>query len=204
MLATLIILTCTSAACSPKNQLPTERKPAEQNTSSASVYFPAEPGMVWIYEGKGNEYAGFRRTAVLRENTQAQFNENNGGTQTGLVYQITPEAVILLYAAEEYYTNDSLLGRQPNRSETLLKTPLTPGAGWQDDRRRREVVSTDDTLTVPAGTYTKVLKIKSTPLKDHSSYSVTEYYAPGVGLVAREYAAQDFTISSHLKAFSRR
>lgn len=202
-IAFILLLTFSVTGCGKKSVPPAETRPKELVITNVSSYFPVSAGLTWIYEGKGNEYAGFTRKAVRSENTLAQFSENNGGTQLGLVYQVTPDAVLLLYTKEEYYSDASLLTKQPNRSDILLKAPLKPGASWQDARYKRKVISITDTITVPGGTFTNVVQIRGTPLNQANTASQTEYYAPGVGLVAREYIAKDFQITSRLKSWSK-
>lgn len=202
ILVTISVLSL--AACSKQNTALSEKLPKEQSITDVSVYFPIDSELAWIYEGTGNEYAGFTRKVIRRQDNMAQFSENNGGTQMGLVYQVTPEAVILTHAVEEYYSDGSLLSRQANRNEVLLKAPLKPGASWQDVRYKREVVSIADTITVPGGTFTSVIRIKSTPLNQINAASLLEYYAPGVGLIAREYTiSQAPPITSRLKAWNK-
>jgi len=202
ILVTISVLSL--AACSKQNTAPSEKLPKEESITDVSVYFPVDSGLAWIYEGTGNEYAGFTRKVIRRQDKLAQLGENNGGTQMGLVYQVTPEAVSLIYAVEEYYSDGSLLSRQPNRNEILLKAPLKPGASWQDARYKREVVSIADTITMPGGTFTSVIRIKGTPLNQTNTASLIEYYAPGVGLIAREYIiSEDSQITSKLKSWNK-
>lgn len=190
--------------CVKKTNPPTENLPKELIVTDVSAYFPADAGSTWTYEGQGNEYAGFKRTVIHREGTLVQFSENNGGTQMGLVYKITPEAVTLLYAVEEHYTDASVLRQQPNRNEVLLQAPLRQGATWQDARYKREVVSTRASVSVPGGTFNNAVQIKSTPLHQTTSAYLIEYYVPNMGLVSREYISNEFQVTSKLKSWSRK
>lgn len=203
-IAFILLLAFSFAACGKKNIPPAEHPPKELAITDVSAYCPSASGLTWVYEGTGNEYAGFTRKTIRSQNNLAQFSDNNGGTQLGLVYQITPDAVLLLYTKEEYYSDVSLLTEKPNRNDVLLKAPLKPGASWQDTRFKREVISITDTITVPGGTFTNVVQIKSTPLNQANTASQTEYYAPEVGLIAREYIANGIQITSRLKSWGRK
>lgn len=163
-------------------------------------YFPAEPKLTWVYEGSGNEYAGFTARAMLREGDRVQFSHNSGGTRLGQVYQVSAAEVTLLFSREEFYSDASLLAEKPNRHRVILKAPLKAGASWESAQERREVVGVSEAVQVPAGTYHNVVKIKVTSLAAQASGQTFEYYAPDIGLVLREFIAGQDRIVSRLKA----
>jgi hypothetical protein len=117
-----------------------------------------------------------------------------------MVLEVLPEAVSVNYVREEFYTDAKLFGEAANRREILLKAPLKAGAVWENDRERREVISIDETVQVPAGTYSNVVKVKVTSLAANTVNENVEYYAPGVGLVLRQFITGGDKIESRLKA----
>lgn len=176
--------------------------PPESAITDVRSYFPTNPASTWIYEGYGNEFAAFTRKVILQQGDRVQMMEDNGGTRMGQVYQVTAEAVIQTYSTEEYYTDKNLLNEKSNRHLLLLKTPIKAGAVWQDDRDKREVLSINETLQVPAGTFSNVIKVKITSPDSQQETQQFEYYAPHTGLILREFIGKDYTIASKLKSFT--
>ncbi len=65
-----------------------------------------------------------------------------------------------------------------------------PGIAVESD----EVVSIDETVTVPAGTYKHCVKVKESVEGEESEY---KYYAPGVGVVRESPHGGDVSLASH-------
>lgn len=166
-------------------------------------YFYTGQNTTWEYQGTGNEYASFTRKVLHRENNLVQITDNNGGTIMAMVFRLSPEEIVKIYAEAEFYDDRNILTAQPNRQEIILKSPLQVGAQWQDEIFKSEVISIDEKIEVPAGKYNDVVKIKRTSLKDKDSGENYEYYAKGVGLVMREYISGDFKVTSQLKAMAK-
>jgi hypothetical protein len=61
-------------------------------------------------------------------------------------------------------------------------------------RENAEVVSVSETGTVPAGTYTNVLKVKEAHPEGEIEY---KYYAPGVGVVKERPEDGEVNLISH-------
>ena len=202
MLAFVLLVSCLvlAAGCVNKTDVGT---PAAMVIHDVRTYFPCEPGMTWVYEGIGNEYAGFTSKVMYQEGSLGQVSKNNGGTELGLVYRITPQAVILFFTKAEFYTDTKFFHEMPNCQEVVLEAPLIAGHSWQDDRDRREVKSVEETVQVPLGQFEHVVKIKVTPLASNNSDYSFEYYAPNVGLILQEYISGDYKIVSQLKAFKK-
>lgn len=201
MTAVLAVFIAMGGGCAKK---PAPPAPApEPAITDVRGYFPTEPKLTWIYEGSGNEYAAFTARAMLREGERAQFSQDSGGTRMGLVYQVTAEAVTLLFSREEYYSDASLLGEKANRERLLLKAPLKAGATWESAQERREVAGIAENVAVPAGTYGNVVKVKVTSLAAQGGGHTFEYYAPNVGLVLREFITGQDKIVSRLKALKQ-
>lgn len=169
---------------------------------STAAYFPATPAQNWVYEGAGNEFAGFTRSVMYHQGERVQIAEYNSGSRVVSVYRITPETVMKVLLRPECYTHANLIGEADNRAEIVLKAPFRVGASWESDGLRREIISSTEQITVPGGRFEKVLKLKitslSTPQQGEVSY---EYYALGVGLILREYiAAENLKITAALKS----
>jgi hypothetical protein len=175
----------------------------EKSITDVRVYFPAEQNLTWIYEGSGNEYAAFTRKVIYKQGSKVQLAQDNGGTRLGIVLQVLPEAVLLNYTEEEFYSDTSLFNQAANRSEVLLKAPLKAGAIWEAGRERREVINIEESVQVPAGNYSNVVKLKVTSLEANTASENFEYYAPNVGLVLRQFTTGNDKIESRLKTLQR-
>jgi hypothetical protein len=177
--------------------------PAEDAITNITAYFPIEAKQTWTYQGEGNEYASFTRRVMVQQGNRAQFAEDNGGTKMVMVYQVTPDEVKKTFFVPEFYTDKNMLNEPANQSEVILKAPLKVGAVWQDDKYKREVLGIREKVTVPAGTFENVVKIKVTSLQGGLQGSqLFEYYAPNTGLILREFTSgENFKVVSKLKSF---
>ena len=180
---------------------PTALPPQEKSIHDVRLYFPTEPNSTWEYEGSGNEYAAFTRKVIYKEGDKVQLAQDNGGTRLGMVLHVVPEAVLVGYTKEEFYTDTKLFNEAANRNQVVLKAPLKAGAVWQSGQERREVISIEETVQVPAGHYSKVVKLKISRLAANVTSETLEYYAPNVGLVLRQFITGSDMIESRLKSF---
>jgi hypothetical protein len=177
--------------------------PVQQVVQDVSRYFPVDQNLLWVYEGEGNEYASFTRRVMYRRDDLVQMAEDNGGTRMAMVFRVVPEGVTKIFMIPEFYTEKNLLAESANRADQVLKAPLQVGTVWQEDQNLREVLSIDERVIVPAGTFTNVLKIRVTA-KSQSGDQLLEYYAPDVGLILREFTSENnYKVSSKLKNFTR-
>lgn len=168
-------------------------------------FFPAEPGTIWKYVGEGNEYASFTQQVMFRKGQRVQVSVNNGGTRTIRVYRFEADAVRMTLSLPEIYDDRNVLNEPDNENKLVMKMPLVLGGTWQDDKYLYRIVSTSETVTVPAGTFSGVLKIKSMALtKEHPRSTFFEYYAAGVGLIMQEFSSADgYRVVSRLKSIHK-
>lgn len=201
LLLGLIVLTgCAKKVVPP----PTAEKPKGEGIQDVSGYFPAEPKMTWEYEGTGNEYAGFTRRVMYSQGNKVQVSENNGGTVLGMVFDVAPLLVVKTYSRPEFYNDENLIEEKSNLQEVILKAPLKVGSAWKNQRDQREVVSINERVEVPAGTFNRVVKIKITSLEHKPEEGqLFEYYAEKTGLIMREFITSNDKITSKLKSFKK-
>ena len=177
--------------------------PLEENDlADVRNFFPTTVGLVGVFEGSGNEYAGFTRTVTYKDGDRVQVTDDNGATSMGKIFRVTADALVQIFATEEFYTDKTLFNEKPNRHQVLLKAPLKVGTLWQDSQEKREIISTNEKIQVPAGFFQNVVKVKITPLLSQPTNEQFEYYAPGTGLILREFISGDYAIISKLKSFS--
>lgn len=174
----------------------------EQTESiKAGDYFPRTVGSYWKYKGAGNEYASFSREVVFAGDNRVQLKENNGGTMTDAVYEITDMQVSRVYFIGESYEKKNFLDQKGDQNQILLKLPLKQGESWENTDDQREVVSRNVSVDTPAGTFDQCVKIKISPQPAASAAVTFEYYKEGVGLVKREFVSGGDTISSTLEDY---
>lgn len=204
LISMVLLLGCDKKDTNPPSN--DGQKPAASITDITS-YFYIDKNPTWEYQGTGNEYASFTRKVLYQENNLVQITDDNGGTVMAMIFKLSPEEIVKIYAEAEFYDNKNILSSKPNRQEIILKSPLKVGAEWQDENYKSEVISIDETLEVPAGKYNQVVKIKRTSLKEKGTGENYEYYAKGVGLVMREYIreyiSEGLTVTSQLRSVKK-
>lgn len=61
----------------------------------------------------------------------------------------------------------------------LLKNPIKQGTTWKDNNMDNKIESINDDITVPAGTFNKFIRIKTSTNKGE----IVRWHAPGIGMV---------------------
>ena len=182
------------------------KEPKAESTQKVSAdlrsYFPLIEGMNYSYTGKGIEYASFTRRVQYIDRPYLQLAEDNGGTVMGEVYRVTEDKLELIHKGEEFYQDDNLISQVDKDSppiKIILEAPLKVGKSWTTDGEKREIVAIDETVTLPAGRFYNVIKIKST--RESTDSTTYEYYAENIGLILREFHSGETRIISKLASF---
>lgn len=161
-------------------------------------YFPASVGSSWEYQGEGNEYASFKRRVDFNKENRAQFSEDNGGTVSVSVFEITDSAVTRVFFQGEAYDRKNRLEEAGNDQTVVLKTPLAVGTKWkQTPDADREIVEVNAAISTPAGAFDNCIKVRTT----NPQSTIYEYYQKGVGLVKREFTSGDSKVTSSLSKY---
>lgn len=197
----LAIVLLTTAAC-------------QRNTES---YFPLQSGWQWQYALRIVTADGSKRAKHLVVNLD-EFDLDNQRTvprrmSSGATYLYVEDADGVRRIGESMVGGEVKVYRSP---QTVLRYPLREGSSWIADTRtsvlevtshaagalyrldtdvpvRYTVASTNDTVSVPAGTFTQCVRVtgeghtlaevrKQVGLAQISVMSI-EWYAPGVGLI---------------------
>lgn len=201
----LFIMIFISVGCSQANPTPEpndsqdeQKEPIQQAELKPADFFPLTQGSTWEYQGEGNEYASFLREVVFAEEDRAQVKENNGGTVSAAVFQVSETAVTRIYFQGEAYEDENFLDVSPGENTVILKTPLEVGTKWEDSSASKEIVETDAVVETPAGTFENCLKVKST----YEDSTIYEYFKVGVGMVKREFTSGETKVTSSLEKYS--
>jgi hypothetical protein len=75
-------------------------------------YFPIMENVRYVYEGKGNEYAGYQVYVDYASENRVQKRVDNGGTVAAHVYEVKDGKVTLLQAKGEVYHRENMLNRK--------------------------------------------------------------------------------------------
>ena len=207
----LVFLLSIVGGCKPQTTQPTPNKPPvttpEKEEVEPGQFLPLSQGNYWYYQGRGMEYASFNRKVLYTKDNLAQLSEDNGGTVTTTIYETTPGALKRVYFEGESYNPPNMLeegltpneeeGLTPNENVIILKSPISVGTKWDNQDHSREIVDVNASVDTPAGTFKPCLKVKIT--SDNST--VYEYYKKGLGLVKREFIADETTITSSLEKY---
>ncbi len=185
----IVILSLVIAGCSWWNSNPTIGSPED--------FFPITAGSYWNYLGEGNEYASFLREAVRTSGNRSQFKENNGGTISASVYEVTQDAVTRIHFQGETYEDVNLLDIKSTESTIILKAPLKVGTKWGPSDQAREIISVTETVDTPIGQFQDCIAVKVT--FPHST--IIEYFKKSVGMVKREFESEGFTVTSTLQEY---
>jgi hypothetical protein len=177
-------------------------------TEGESTYFILKPGYQSTFEGKEDGEAAKLVITVLPETVTVgsiatrvvEEREWQGGQLVEVsrnFFAMHPKTGDAYYFGEDVdmYRNGRVVSHEgawrhgSNHAHFGLMMPGAPTVGMRFYQElaprvamdRAEIVGMNETLTTPAGTFTKCLKTReSTPLEPGSEYKI---YAPGVGLV---------------------
>jgi hypothetical protein len=149
-----------------------------------AAYFPLAVGNRWVYESSEST-----EVMPVVESWEVTRQEGNA-----FVLQIK-QSYMTAEGIEEFFvsTADGMrrLDRQTASFEAVgaeprffLKAPLTVGATWKNADGKYAVTAIDETVTVPAGTFTNCVEV--THWSASGTVTTITLYAPGVGMVQRD------------------
>jgi hypothetical protein len=147
-------------------------------------YLPLNVGNRWVYESsEGTSTAPALETweIVSQEATVFVVRVTQPYVTSGKdedLFALTPEGISHVVRER---------GGPPvdlHQAPLILKLPPTAGASWKNDAGRYAITDTDETVTVPAGTFVGCAEV--TYWTADGKVTVVTLYAPGVGMVQRE------------------
>ncbi len=198
-----------SPTSQPLATLPAEVTPEADDTKAdgedlprVEDYYPMEADTEYIYEGEGNEYAGYYRYVDYIDpvKNRIQIRTNNGGSETVQVLERKNGSLAVTYLVNECYYRENFMERTaPEGAQVLLQEPLVKGTSWTvSGSTTRYISGTEVPVSTPYGSF-QALEV-TTKGED----SVTrDYYAIGVGLVKSIYESEGLTVSQSLKDLKR-
>ncbi|MEJ6952011.1 TapB family protein [Natronospora cellulosivora (SeqCode)] len=163
-------------------------------------YFPFNEGMFFDYEGEGMEYAAFTREIKHVENQHAQIHDATAGTIIAALYSFEDDRISIVNRQEEFYSDENIIDELMEEEiiDVILKKPLEVGTSWEIGHRYKEIIAIEDEITVPAGTFYDVIKVK-TEYIDQDTFTTYDYYAKNIGLILRENIDENYKIVARLQ-----
>ncbi|HEX3022812.1 MAG TPA: GerMN domain-containing protein, partial [Lachnospiraceae bacterium] len=174
----------------------------EVEKATLDDYYPFKKDTVYIFEGEGNEYAGFQTSIdfIDEAKNRMQMRTNNGGTEEVRVIEKKDGEVRVILSRPECYYRDNLINKEGEQGneEILLKEPLEVGTEWSlPDGRKRYISGIDVDVETPMGVY-QAIQVNMQESGD-SEYIIKEYYVKGIGLVKSVYEAEGMVVTSSIK-----
>ncbi len=192
MLTTLVILLFGIAfgcSCTQTDNTNSDAKPQTENNNenaeAVTDYFPIQENIKLVYEGEGNEFAGFTLLNDYTTENQVQQRINNGGTEIVNVLALADGKLTRNFSQGETYYRMNFLDRSEN-TEILLMEPLENGTSWTlSDGRKRTITDVSAQVITPSGSYMAIEVTTVDPQKP--AEKTADYYARSVGLVKSVY-----------------
>lgn len=161
---------------------------------------PSEVGNYWKYSGAGNEYADFEQKIIFQDGDKVQIQLINPGTSAAVIYEISDEAVKVVYSESEFYEEKNILDSEGNVDQTILKAPIAEGTTWTQDGRIYEIDNTKAFVETPSGNFENCVKV--TVKYENQDTVEAYYYKPKLGLVFQEYKDGELVITSSLSEYN--
>lgn len=168
---------------------------AEEVLLKIEDYYPLKENVQYIYEGEGNEYAGYHQYVDFMKDNRIQIRSNNGGTEDVRVLEIKDGQLVELLRRSETYFRENLLEKAEAGGEVLLKEPLTTGTEWVlTDGSKRYISDTEASVLTPSGEYTGI-----EVTTENENGTRTDYYVKDMGLVKSVFKSEGMEVTSALK-----
>ena len=162
-------------------------------------YYPIEADTRYVYEGTGNEFAGYSAFVDYTSENKVQLMIDNGGTSIARTYEIKGGKVIRTLSKGEVYYRENLLDQNDANEEVLLMEPLKKGTSWLlEDGRKREITEASAEVATPMGNYSAIEV--TTDGKDGTDI---DYYVKGIGLVKTVFQTGGMEVSTSLKSVEK-
>ncbi len=161
-----------------------------------SDYFPIRENTKYVYEGKGNEFAGFDVYTEFTSEDRVQQRIENGGSVIARVFRVKDGELARVLTKGETYYRENLLNQKENEKEVLLREPLEKGNSWSlEDGSERTITGLSTEVKTPIGEFTAIEVVT-----EGSNGTSVDYYVRDIGLVKTIFRTEGLEISSTLKS----
>lgn len=190
----LLLLPVILAGCAAK-----DKTVPEKTGDKINDYFPIVKDEKYIYEGTGNEFAGYTAYPDYTSKNSVQQRIENGGTVLARVYEIKGGKLIMKLSKGEVYYRENMLQKTDGSDEVMLMEPLAKGTAWTlKDGSERTITGTDIKVAAPYGTFSCIEVV--TEGKDGTTI---HYYAKDIGLVKTIFRTGGMEVTSALKTVEK-
>lgn len=172
----------------------TETPKPKSSQYEINDFFPFKANTWYIYEGKGNEFAGYTVWVDYIRGNKIQQRLSNDGTELAKVIENKNGELKIVFTREESYYREDFTSKTSNKDEILLKEPLVKGTSWTlANGQRRYISALDVSVSTPYGNF-KALEVTT----EGSDFKNLDYYALNIGLVKSIFQAGGDEVSSSL------
>lgn len=181
-------------------ETPSEAPVIEEEAEKLTVdrLYPFETDTYRVYEGKGNEFAGYDVYVDFMQSDRIQLRENNGGTEIVRVLEKKDGMVKEVIFEPETYYKENFLSKEPNTDRILLMEPIAAGTTWMNDNETNTITAVDKEVVTPSGTYLAV-EVTRVTKNEKDEYTNIDYYAEDMGLVKSLNIGTGYEVSSSLQ-----
>jgi hypothetical protein len=195
--AALLLVFLLLTGCAEKSQTD---QPKDNTAGKIADFFPALENTKYIYEGAGNEFAGYDAYIDYASGDKVQQRIENGGTVMARVYEIKDGKLTLKLSKGEVYYRDNLLDRKGDTEEVMLMEPLAKGTSWTlKDGSKRTITGTNTVIATPMGSYPCI----EVTTENSDGSTSAQYYAKDVGLVKNVFSSGGEEVTSTLKSIEK-
>ena len=181
---------------SPAEEVETPSEEGVGVTYTVDELYPFEENVYRVYEGMGNEFAGYDEYVDFLSDSRIQLRRNNGGTEIVSVLEKKDGMLVEIISKAETYYKENFLDKDPEENKILLKEPLTLDASWDSEGQTATVTGVDVEVKTGIGTFTALEVTRVT--KGKESEKRVEYYVRGMGLVKVIDTGKDYEVSATL------
>jgi len=158
-------------------------------------FFPikANTQYVYVYEGKGSDYASYSIFIDYLIGNLIQLRHHDGGMDLVRVLENKDGKLTMLLSRESDY-RENFMNIPSSNSEILIQEPLIKGTTWTlADNRKRYISNMEANVTTPLGNY-KALEVTTEGI----NAKTLDYYAQNIGLIKTVSTSNGSEISSSL------
>lgn len=161
-----------------------------------SDYYPFLKNTLLVYKGEGMEYAEQKVYYEFIEDNLAQQKVISSGTNLVRILENKDGILSEVYVEGEFYHTENMLNTKKNRSNIILKEPLTIGNSWfTNEGNKKEISGLDVTIETPYKTFSA---LEVTTEYDEGNL-LKDYYVKDLGLVARILTLVGIRLKPYLK-----
>lgn len=185
-------------------ETPSEAPVIEEEAVKLTVdrLYPFETDTYRVYEGKGNEFAGYDVYVDFMQSDRIQLRENNGGTEIVRVLEKKDGMLKEVIFEPETYYKENFLSKEPNTDRILLMEPIAAGTTWMNDNETNTITAVDKEVVTPSGTYLAV-EVTRVTKNEKDEYTNIDYYAEDMGLVKSLNIGTGYEVSSSLQKIEK-